>query len=99
MSSAHDALELELRLIPGVRIVGFGERNGVFLVQVGVAADVDEYELRHRATAVAAGHLERDGVFTATNITAKCASKYAPQQQGTTGMTLNMGDPVSSNGR
>ena len=32
--------------------------------------------LKDRATAVAAGHLERDGVFTATNITAKCASKY-----------------------
>ena len=62
MSSAHDALELELRLIPGVRIVGFGERNGVFLVQVGVAADVDEYELRHRATAVAAAHLDEPHV-------------------------------------
>ena len=62
MSSAHDALELELRLIPGVRMVGFGERNDVFLVQVGVGADVDEYELRHRATAVAAAHLDEPHV-------------------------------------
>jgi len=62
MTSAHDALELELRLIPGVRMVGFGERNDVFLVQVGVGADVDEYELRHRATAVAAAHLDEPHV-------------------------------------
>ena len=29
-----------------------------------------------RATAIASGSLGRDGVFTATDITAKCASKY-----------------------
>ena len=58
MSRPHDALELELRLIPGVRVVGFGERNDVFLVQVGVADDADEHELRQRATAVAAAHLD-----------------------------------------
>ena len=62
MSSAHDALELELRLIPGVRVVGFGERNDVFLVQVGVGEDVDEHELRHRATALAAAHLDEPHV-------------------------------------
>jgi cytochrome c-type biogenesis protein CcmE len=29
-----------------------------------------------RATAIASGSLGRDGVFTANQITAKCASKY-----------------------
>jgi hypothetical protein len=62
MSSPYDALELELRLIPGVRVVTFGERNDVFLVQVGVGEDADEHELRQRATAVAAAHLDRPHV-------------------------------------
>ena len=58
MSSPHDALELELRQVAGVRMVAFGERNDVFLVQVGVGDDADEYEVRHRATAIAAAHLD-----------------------------------------
>jgi hypothetical protein len=62
MSSPYDALELELRLIPGVRVVTFGERNDVYLVQVGVGEDADEHELRQRATAVAAAHLDQPHV-------------------------------------
>lgn len=62
MSSAYDALELELRLIPGVRVVGFGEANDVVLVQVGVSENADEHELRQRATAVAAAHLDQPHV-------------------------------------
>jgi hypothetical protein len=58
VSSPHDALELELRQIPGVRMVAFGERNDVLLVQVALGEDADEYELRHRASAIAAAHLE-----------------------------------------
>jgi hypothetical protein len=58
VSSPHDALELELRQIPGVRMIAFGERNDVLLVQVGMSEDADEYELRHRATAIAAAHLD-----------------------------------------
>ena len=54
---------------------------------------------KDNAQALAEGKFGRDGTFYAKQIQAKCASKYAPQQQGTTGMTLNMGDPVSSNGR
>jgi cytochrome c-type biogenesis protein CcmE len=34
------------------------------------------------AQAMAAGHFGRDGVFQANEIQAKCASKYATQQQG-----------------
>jgi cytochrome c-type biogenesis protein CcmE len=33
-----------------------------------------------RATAVASGNLGRDGVFTANQITAKCASKYEKEK-------------------
>ena len=33
-----------------------------------------------RATAIASGRLERDGVFTANQITAKCASKYEKEK-------------------
>ena len=35
------------------------------------------------AQALAEGSFGRDGVFYAKQIQAKCASKYAPQQQGT----------------
>jgi cytochrome c-type biogenesis protein CcmE len=34
------------------------------------------------AQALAEGNFNRDGVFYAKQIQAKCASKYAPQQQG-----------------
>jgi cytochrome c-type biogenesis protein CcmE len=37
------------------------------------------------AQALASGHFGRDGVFMANEIQAKCASKYAPQQQGRPG--------------
>ena len=36
--------------------------------------------LVNRATAVASGSLGRDGVFTANQITAKCASKYEKEK-------------------
>jgi hypothetical protein len=58
VSSQYDALELELRQISGVRMVAFGERKDVFLVQVGAGDDADEYELRHRAAAIAAAHID-----------------------------------------
>jgi cytochrome c-type biogenesis protein CcmE len=38
---------------------------------------------KDNAQALAEGHFGRDGVFHATNIQAKCASKYAPKQPGT----------------
>jgi len=38
---------------------------------------------KDNAQALAEGSFGRDGVFHAKQIQAKCASKYAPQQQGT----------------
>jgi cytochrome c-type biogenesis protein CcmE len=37
---------------------------------------------KDNAQALAEGRFGRDGVFRATNIQAKCASKYAPKQNG-----------------
>jgi cytochrome c-type biogenesis protein CcmE len=41
--------------------------------------------LKDNAQALAEGKYGRDGVFRATNIQAKCASKYAPRQNGQPG--------------
>src|SRR6266699_6356851 len=40
---------------------------------------------KDNAQALAEGSFGRDGVFRASNIQAKCASKYAPQQNGQPG--------------
>ncbi len=54
---------------------------------------------KDNAQALAEGTFGRDGVFYAKQIQAKCASKYAPQQQ-TTGGTSNMSAvPTSSSSR
>ena len=46
---------------------------------------------KDNAQALADGSFGRDGVFHAKQIQAKCASKYAPQQQGTAAtQTSNM---------
>jgi hypothetical protein len=62
MAEVFDALEQELRLIPGVRIVAFGTRHDVLLVQLGVGEEADEHELRQRAAAVAGAHLDEPHV-------------------------------------
>jgi cytochrome c-type biogenesis protein CcmE len=38
---------------------------------------------KDNAQALAEGHYGRDGIFHANQLQAKCASKYAPQQNGT----------------
>jgi len=49
------------------------------------------------AQALAEGSYGRDGVFSAKQIQAKCASKYAPQQQGASTISSSTGTPASSN--
>lgn len=49
------------------------------------------------AQALAEGSYGRDGVFSAKQIQAKCASKYAPQQQGASIPSSSTGSPASSN--
>ena len=45
---------------------------------------------KDNAQALAEGKFDRDGVFHAKQIQAKCASKYAPQQPNTAGNTQTM---------
>jgi cytochrome c-type biogenesis protein CcmE len=52
------------------------------VVYAGTEAPPDTF--KDNAQALAEGKFGRDGVFHATNIQAKCASKYAPQQPGAT---------------
>jgi cytochrome c-type biogenesis protein CcmE len=51
---------------------------------------------KDNAQALAEGSFGRDGVFHAKALQAKCASKYAPQQQGTPGNSMQSSDPGKS---
>jgi cytochrome c-type biogenesis protein CcmE len=51
------------------------------VVYSGTEAPPDTF--KDNAQALAEGKYGRDGVFHATNLQAKCASKYAPKQPGT----------------
>src|SRR5580692_10764470 len=53
------------------------------VVYSGTEAPPDTF--KDNAQALAEGRFGRDGVFHATNIQAKCASKYAPKQTGQPG--------------
>jgi cytochrome c-type biogenesis protein CcmE len=53
---------------------------------------------KDNAQALAEGSFGRDGMFYAKQIQAKCASKYAPQQQESSSMTSNTADPGGSAG-
>ena len=53
------------------------------VVYSGTEAPPDTF--KDNAQALAEGRFGRDGVFHATNIQAKCASKYAPKQNGQPG--------------
>jgi len=50
------------------------------VIYTGTEAPPDTF--KDNAQALAEGRFGRDGVFHATNIQAKCASKYAPKQPG-----------------
>jgi hypothetical protein len=53
-----DSLELELRQLPGVSFVAFGERHGATLVELAASDDTDVDELRAEALRVVVGYLE-----------------------------------------
>ena len=53
------------------------------VVYAGTEAPPDTF--KDNAQALAEGKFGRDGVFHATNIQAKCASKYAPEKPGQPG--------------
>ena len=68
-----DALELELRRLPGVSFVGFDEHDGVLVVQLLAAGVSDPDDLRDRAT-----HLSRAHVDTAVAIEIDTGPHRAP---------------------
>ena len=55
------------------------------VVYTGTEAPPDTF--KDNAQALAEGKFGRDGVFHASNLQAKCASKYAPKQPGQPGAT------------
>jgi cytochrome c-type biogenesis protein CcmE len=59
------------------------EGRTIRVVYAGSEAPPDTF--KDNAQALAEGKYGRDGVFHATNIQAKCASKYAPKQPGQAG--------------
>ncbi len=56
------------------------EGNTLPVVYTGTEAPPDTFV--DNSQAMAEGHFERDGVFHANNLQAKCASKYAPRPNG-----------------
>jgi cytochrome c-type biogenesis protein CcmE len=60
------------------------------VVYSGTEAPPDTF--KDNAQALAEGKFGRDGVFHASNIQAKCASKYAPQQNGQPGAPAVQGN-------
>ena len=66
------------------------ENRTLPVVYSGTEAPPDTF--KDNAQALAEGKFGRDGVFHATNIQAKCASKYAPKQQGQPSATPAQGN-------
>jgi cytochrome c-type biogenesis protein CcmE len=71
------------------------EGRTIPVVYAGSEAPPDTF--KDNAQALAEGKYGRDGVFHATNIQAKCASKYAPKQPGQPGSAPTAGEnPLKS---
>jgi cytochrome c-type biogenesis protein CcmE len=64
------------------------------VVYSGTEAPPDTF--KDNSQALAAGSFGRDGVFHANEIQAKCASKYAPQQQGAPGTVAPSLEPAKN---
>jgi hypothetical protein len=56
---ALDVLEVELRQVPGVRVVTFDVREDLLVVQLGVEPGTDDVELRSRASQAAGSMVDR----------------------------------------
>jgi cytochrome c-type biogenesis protein CcmE len=63
------------------------EEEGKMIPVVYSGSEAPPDTFKDNAQALAEGKYGRDGVFHASNIQAKCASKYAPKQPGQTGTT------------
>ncbi len=72
------------------------EGRTIPVVYAGSEAPPDTF--KDNAQALAEGKYGKDGVFHATNIQAKCASKYAPKQPGATPVAGNSGQKAELSG-
>ena len=101
-----DAFSKRLRVAGNVE-PGSIKRDGVHLefvliendqrlpvIYSGTEAAPDTF--KDNSQALAAGKFGHDGVFHANEIQAKCASKYAPQQQGQPAMGAPSNTPTKS---
>src|SRR5438309_493549 len=68
-----------------VQFVLMEEDQALHVDYTGTEAPPDTF--KDDSQALADGRCDRDGVFHAKQLQAKCASKYAPQQPGTPGAT------------
>jgi len=70
------------------------EEEGRIIPVVYAGSEAPPDTFKDNAQALAEGKYGRDGVFHASNIQAKCASKYAPKQPGQAGAAPGSGaDP------
>jgi hypothetical protein len=58
MASMTDALELELRQLPGVSFVSFSDDEGTTFIELVVAAGTDHVKVREEAAHCVANHLD-----------------------------------------
>ncbi|GEM_PF-3423832 len=58
MSATYDALELELRQLPGVLFVALADRDGSVVIELVASQGADEARLREEAAHCVARHLE-----------------------------------------
>ena|SRR5437764_784816 len=75
---------------------GTKERQALRVSYKGSEPPPDTF--KDNAQALVMGNFGKDGVFHASEIQAKCASKYAPQQGGMTTTTSAPAAPASSKG-
>lgn len=72
------------------------EEQGKLLPVVYNGTEAPPDTFKDKSQALAEGKMGRDGVFHASALQAKCASKYAPKQDGTPGATPAQGSATAS---
>src|ERR1700729_4067327 len=77
-----------------VQFVLMEENQTLHVDYTGTEAPPDTF--KDDSQALADGRFDRDGVFHAKQLQAKCASKYAPQQPGTPANGMQSPEPAKS---
>ena len=82
------------RTVTRVEFTLIEQGNTLPVVYNGTEAPPDTF--KDDSQALAEGNLSPDGIFHAKQIQAKCASKYVPAEQGTTGAPASPGNASSA---